>query len=79
MSKTKSVTKKGADKPVDKALSKVKDAGVTKASQSPKAKSKQIAREVASKENSKRKKKEPTPSSSSESDSDEEMESTTSS
>ncbi|KAF7136656.1 hypothetical protein CNMCM5793_005934 [Aspergillus hiratsukae] len=79
MSKTKSVTKKGADKPVDKALSKVKGAGVTKASQSPKAKSKQVARELASKETSKRKKKEPTPSSSSESDSDEEMESSSSS
>ncbi|KAL2842370.1 hypothetical protein BJY01DRAFT_249141 [Aspergillus pseudoustus] len=71
MSKTKSVTKKGSEKPVDKSLSKVKDAGVTKAAQSPKAKSKQIAREVAAKEEkSKRKKKEATPSSSSESESE---------
>ncbi|TPR08588.1 hypothetical protein CAN33_004935 [Aspergillus niger] len=63
MSKTKSVTKKGSEKPVDKTLSKVKSAGVTKSSQSPKAKSKQIARE----------------SSESESDSDEEMASDSSS
>jgi nucleolin len=73
MSKTKSVTKKGSEKPVDKSLGKVKDAGVTKAAQSPKAKSKQIAREVVAKEEkSKRKKKEPTPSSSSESESESE-------
>ncbi|KAL2794296.1 hypothetical protein BJX66DRAFT_304022 [Aspergillus keveii] len=80
MSKTKSVTKKGSEKPVDKSLGKVKDAGVTKAAQSPKAKSKQIAREVVAKEEkSKRKKKEPTPSSSSESESESESESSSSS
>ncbi|KAL3461248.1 hypothetical protein BJX64DRAFT_261140 [Aspergillus heterothallicus] len=79
MSKTKSVTKKGSEKPVDKSLSKVKDAGVTKAAQSPKAKSKQIAREVAAKEKSKRKKKEPTPSSSSESESEADSDSDSSS
>ncbi|RAO72319.1 uncharacterized protein BHQ10_008331 [Talaromyces amestolkiae] len=75
MSKTKSATKGSkADKATDKVLSKVKDAGVTKASQSPKAKSKDIARKVKAKEEkASRKKKEPTPSSESESDSDEEM------
>ncbi|KAI9371177.1 hypothetical protein BJX61DRAFT_42632 [Aspergillus egyptiacus] len=77
MSKTKSVTKKGSEKPADKTLSKVKDAGVTKSVQSPKAKSKKVAREVASKEKS-RKKKEPTPSSSSESESESESESSSS-
>ncbi|KAI7973868.1 hypothetical protein EIK77_001067 [Talaromyces pinophilus] len=75
MSKTKSATKGSkADKATDKVLSKVKDAGVTKASQSPKAKSKDIARKLKAKEEkAARKKKEPTPSSESESDSDEEM------
>ncbi|CEL08058.1 Putative Nuclear localization sequence binding protein [Aspergillus calidoustus] len=80
MSKTKSVAKKGSEKPVDKSLGKVKDAGVTKAAQSPKAKSKQIAREVVAKEEkSKRKKKEPTPSSSSESESESDSDSSSSS
>lgn len=75
MSKTKSATKGSkADKATDKVLSKVKDAGVTKASQSPKAKSKEIARKLKAKEEkASRKKKEPTPSSESESESDEEM------
>ncbi|KAJ5114862.1 Nucleolin protein Nsr1 [Penicillium alfredii] len=81
MSKTKATTK-GADKG-SKALNKVKDSGVTKASQSPAAKNKVVARKVAAKEEKaqrKNKKKEPTPSSSeSESDSDEEMDSSSSS
>ncbi|KAJ5519991.1 hypothetical protein N7463_000444 [Penicillium fimorum] len=75
MSKTST---KGADKAVkaSKTLNKVKDAGVTKASQSPAAKSKAVASKVAAKEKAskKSKKKEPTPSSSeSESESDEDM------
>lgn len=78
MSKNKSKPQKGASKAADKTLSKVKDAGITKASQSPKAKSKDIARKLIAKEEKaerKNKKKAPTPSSSeSESDSDEEME-----
>ncbi|OKL58202.1 hypothetical protein UA08_06769 [Talaromyces atroroseus] len=80
MSKSKSSTK--AAKPTDKVLSKVKDAGVTKSSQSPKAKSKEIARKLKEKEKkSAPKKKEPTPSSDSESesDSDEEMKNASSS
>ncbi|KAK2759015.1 hypothetical protein FQN54_003113 [Arachnomyces sp. PD_36] len=79
MSKTKSSK---VEKATNKALGKVKDAGVTKPSQSPKAKSKDIARKVAAKEekSSKKKKKEPTPEpSSSESSSDEDMESDASS
>ncbi|CAI7673497.1 unnamed protein product [Penicillium bialowiezense] len=73
MSKTSKVADKGSK--ASKALNKVKDAGVTKASSSPAAKSKTIAAKVASKEkSSKKSKKEPTPSSSeSESESDEDM------
>ncbi|KAJ5210891.1 Nucleotide-binding alpha-beta plait [Penicillium cf. griseofulvum] len=71
MSKTST---KVADKAAkaSKALNKVKDAGVTKASQSPAAKSKAVASKVAAKEKAskKNKKKEPTPSSSSESESE---------
>ncbi|GAD99250.1 nucleolin protein Nsr1, partial [Paecilomyces variotii No. 5] len=83
MSKTKATkVAKGADK-TEKALTKVKDAGVTKASQTPKAKGKEIARKLAAKEEKssrKNKKKAPSPSSSdSESDSDEEMKSASSS
>ncbi|KAJ5162278.1 hypothetical protein N7492_007670 [Penicillium capsulatum] len=80
MSKTKATTK-GADK-ANKALNKVKDSGVTKASQSPSAKSKDIARKAAAKEDKasrKNKKKEPTPSSSSESESESESEESSSS
>ncbi|QKX57521.1 uncharacterized protein TRUGW13939_04635 [Talaromyces rugulosus] len=80
MSKTKTTTK--ASKATDKVLSKVKDAGVAKPSQSPKAKSKEVASKIKAKEEkASRKKKEPTPSSSSESgsDSDEEMKSGSSS
>ena len=63
MSKSKSKSSKGAV-PEMSALNKVKDAAVTKPAQTPKAKSKEIAKQVASKaeKNSKHKKvKEPTP------------------
>jgi nucleolin len=71
MSKTSTKVADKASK-ASKALNKVKDAGVTKASQSPAAKSKAVANKVAAKEKAskKNKKKEPTPSSSSESESE---------
>ncbi|TDZ25948.1 Nuclear localization sequence-binding protein [Colletotrichum sidae] len=78
MGKTKSTTKgsKAADP-----ITKVKNAGVAKASESPKAKSKAVAKEVASKEKKDKKKKvvEPESESSESSDSEEESEASDSS
>ncbi|KAJ9657769.1 nuclear localization sequence binding protein [Neophaeococcomyces mojaviensis] len=73
MSKTKSATK--ATKPSKDTLTKVKDAGVTKPAQTTKAKSKEVAKQVAAKEEkkekkSKKSKKEPTPEPESESESE---------
>ncbi len=64
MSKTKS---KGSSKPEPQTLTKVKGGAVTKLSQTPKAKSKELAKKVAAKEELKPKKKvkEPSPESSS--------------
>ena len=67
---------KVTSKVTEKALTKVKSAGVTKPSQTPKAKSKEVARKFVSVKKSGGKKKAPSPSSSeSESDSDEDVES----
>jgi nucleolin len=63
MSKSKSKGSKGAASTQD-VLTKVKDAAITKPSQSMKAKSKEIAKQVAGKEEKKnkpKKVKEPTP------------------
>lgn len=64
MSKSKSKGSKSGAMPDTSALSKVKDAAVTKPAQTPKAKSKEIAKQVASKAEKKskpKKVKEPTP------------------
>ncbi|KAN0074112.1 hypothetical protein V8E54_008049 [Elaphomyces granulatus] len=66
---------KATSKVPEKALTKVKSASVTKLSQTPKAKSKEVARKFVSMKKSGGKKKPPSPSSSeSESESDEEVE-----
>ncbi|ERF73614.1 hypothetical protein EPUS_00867 [Endocarpon pusillum Z07020] len=64
MSKSKTKSSKGATAPENSVLNKVKDAAVTKPAQTPKAKSKEIAKQVAAKEEKKskhKKVKEPTP------------------
>ena len=83
MSKSKSKGSKGVSKPNVDVLTKVKDASVVKPSQAPKAKSKELAKQVASKNQQKpqtKRVKEPTPESSdSESEQSEESEESASS
>jgi len=83
MAKSKQKDKKAVDSSAVKVLKKAKGAGITKPSQTPKAKNKEIARQIVKKEEEalkKKKKKAPTPSSSdSGSESDKEMDSSSSS